>query len=250
MEGLSRLRLDVVVAALGHFFEYYGLLAAIGAFVIRRVARFPPRLHWADPPLLAMLAAALAGGIVLLLLLHTWVIAIRVGAELLAVVFCARGMRFVAPPLVLAAALLALSGHSAAVQPAAAGAELNDVVHVVSAGMWAGGVLALASVRPPEGWRSAEARTLLERFGRVAVIAFVVTALTGVLSATEHLTAASDLLSTNYGLWLSVKIVLVGCMLGLSLLWRVRGGAGRLEAVAAGLVVLATAALAVLNPPA
>ena len=198
----------------------------------------------------AMLATALVGGVVLVALSHTWLIAARVGFEAVALVLCWRGVRFVAPPLVLAALMLPLSSHAAAVQPTAAGAELNDAVHVLSAAMWAGGVIALASLRPPGGWRAPEALVLLERFGRVAVIAFVVTALTGLLSATEHLAAASDLLSTAYGLWLSLKIVLVGCMLGLSMLWRVRGAAGRLEAGAAAMVVLATAALAVLNPSA
>ena len=197
----------------------------------------------------AMLATALAGGLVLLALSHTWLIAARVGFEAVALVLCWRGVRFVAPPLVLAALMLPLSGHAAAVQPTAAGAELNDAVHVLSAAMWAGGVIALASLRPPGGWRAAEARVLLERFGRVAVIAFVVTALTGLLSATEHLTAVSDLWTTAYGIWLAVKVFFVAVMLALSLLWRL-GPAGRLEAVSAGLVVLATAALAVSNPSA
>ena len=197
----------------------------------------------------AMLATALAGGVVLLVLSHTWLIGARVGLEAVALVLCWRGIRFVAPPLVLAAVLLPLSGHAAAVQPAAAGAELNDAVHLLSAAMWAGGVIALASLRPPGGWRSAEARVLLERFGRVAVVAFVVTALTGLLSATEHLAGLSDLWTTAYGIWLAAKVFCVGLMLALSLLWRI-GTVGRLEGVGAALVVLTTAGLAVLPPPA
>ena len=55
------------------------------------------------------------------------------------------------------------------------------MLHVVSAGRWAGGLLALASLRPPGGWAGAEARTLLERFGRIAFIAFGVTALSSAL---------------------------------------------------------------------
>lgn len=225
------------------------MLAAIGAFVIRRLGRFEPRIGWANPPMTAMLATAMAGGFVLLALSHTWLIGARVGFEALALILCWRGVRFVAPPLVLAAVMLPLSSHAAAVQPSAAGAELNDAVHVLSAAMWAGGVIALASLRPPEGWRAPESRVMLERFGRVAVIAFVVTALTGLLSATEHLAALSDLWTTTYGVWLAVKVLCVGVMLALSLLWRI-GAAGRLEAAGAGLVVLTTAGLAVLPPPA
>lgn len=248
MEGPSRL-LPELAAGAGHFLEYFGLLAAIGAFVIRRLGRFEPRIEWANPPMTAMLATAAAGGVVLLAVSHTWLIGARVGLEAIALVFCWRGVRFVAPPLVLAAVMVPLTSHAAAVQPSAAGAELNDAVHVLSAAMWAGGVIALASLSPPGGWRSAEARVMLERFGRVAVIAFVVTALTGLLSATEHLAALSDLWTTSYGIWLAAKVFCVGVMLALSLLWRV-GVWGRLEAVGAGLVVLTTAGLAVLPPPA
>lgn len=247
-EGPSRL-LPELAAGAGHFLEYLGLLAAIGAFVIRRVARFEPRIGWANPPMTAMLATAVAGGVVLLALSHTWLIGARVASEAIALILCWRGVRFVAPPLVLAAVMLPLSSHAAGVQPAAAGAELNDAVHVLSAAMWAGGVLALASLRPPDGWRSADAKVVLERFGRVAVIAFVVTALTGLLSATEHLAALSDFWTTAYGSWLAVKVVGVALMLALSLLWRV-GAKGRLEAAGAALVVLTTAGLAVLPPPA
>lgn len=207
-------------------------------------------MAWADPQLLYPLAAAVVGGLVLLAVQHTWLIAARVAVETLALFLCWRGVRFVAPPLVLAAAMLPFSGHSAAVQPSAAGAELNDAVHVLSAAMWAGGVIALATLRPPEGWKSVEARALLERFGRVAVIAFVVTALTGLLSATEHLTAPSDLWTTTYGIWLALKIGGVGAMLALSLLWRISAAGGRLEALGAGFVILTTAGLAVLTPPA
>lgn len=247
-EERSRLLLELAAGA-GHFLEYFGLLAAIGAFVVRRLGRFAPRIGWANPPMTAMLATALAGGVLLLAVSHTWLIAGRVGFEAVALVLCWRGVRFVAPPLVLAAVVLPLSGHAAAVQPSAAGAELNDAVHVLSAAMWAGGVIALASLRPPGGWRAPEARVLLERFGRVAVIAFVVTALTGLLSATEHLTALSELWTTPYGIWLAVKVFCVGVMLALSLLWRA-GPGGRLEGIGAAAVVLATAALAVLNPSA
>jgi len=122
--------------------------------------------------------------------------------------------------------------------------DLAVVVHVLAAGMWAGGIMALASLRPPDGWGSAQARALIERFARVALLAFAVTALTGVLQATEQLRDVSDLWTTTYGLVLLVKCAAVLAMLGLSLAWRAGRPVARLEALAAILVVGATALLA------
>ncbi len=152
------------------------------------------------------------------------------------------------PPLSVAAAtavvgvmgLLVFARSSILVRP-----DLLAVVHVLSAGMWAGGILAMASLRPPGGgWAAPEARELIERFGRVAVIAFVVTAMTGLLRATEKLQDVSSLWSTEYGVVLSLKVVGVAAMLVLALLWR-RGGAwARLDAGVAVIVVGLTALLA------
>ena len=192
------------------------------------------------------LFVAWIGGVILLIGVHSWLIAVRIAAELVAWVMCTRGSRFVAIPAVFAAAVLPLAGHAAAMQPSAAGAELADAVHVLSAAMWAGGILALASLRPPDGWRTADARNLLERFGRVAVIAFGVTALTGLLSASEHPNGLSDLWSTAYGIVLALKVAGVLVMAGLSLLWRRGVGNGGADALVAVLVVVVTAALATL----
>jgi len=122
--------------------------------------------------------------------------------------------------------------------------DLAVVVHVLAAGMWAGGIMALASLRPPDGWGSAQARALIERFAPVALLAFAVTALTGVLQASEQLRDVSDLWTTTYGLVLVVKCAGVLAMLGLSLGWRAGRPVARLEAAAAILVVGATALLA------
>lgn len=222
-----------------HWLEYLGLLGAIGGFVVRRLGRITPRIAWADPPLHIALAAALAGGLGLLGFGPTWWVAARVAAEAIALLLCVRGVRFVAPIAVLAAALLAVAGHAQD-----AGAQFADAVHVLSAGMWAGGILALASLRPPEGWRGEEARVLLERFGRVAIIAFGVTALTGLLRATEQLHDLSDLWTTAYGVVLALKVAGVLVMLGISVIWRRGRPMAGFEAGVAVLVVGATALLA------
>jgi copper transport protein len=133
----------------------------------------------------------------------------------------------------------------------AGGAELADALHVLSAGMWAGGILALASLRPPDGWRSPQARMLLERFAGVALIAFAVTALTGVLRATEELATLSDLWTTSYGLVLTLKSLGVVVMLTLSsLAWRRGLPVARVEAGVATLVIALTALLAAFPLPA
>jgi putative copper export protein len=235
---------DLVLAAF-HWLEYLGLLGGLGSFVVRRLGRIAPRITWANPPMQIAFAAAFAGGLGLFPVEHSWWVLPRVVAEGVALLLCVRGKAYVAPFAVLAAALLAFSSHASG-----AGAAFADALHVLSAGMWAGGILALASLRPPEGWRSAEASLLLERFGRVAVIAFGVTALTGLLRATEQLNDLSDLWTTTYGIVLALKVAGVLLMLGLSGLWRRGLTDARLEAGVAVGVVGATALLAAFPLPA
>jgi putative copper export protein len=240
---------DLVLAAF-HWLEYLGLLGGIGSFVVRRVGRMQPRVSWANPPMHIAFGAALAGGVGLLAFQHDWWVAPRVAAEAVALFLCLRGIPWVAPFAVLAAALLPFAGHAAGVEPAA-GAEFADEVHVLSAGMWAGGILALASLRPPGGWAGPEARVLLERFGRVALIAFGLTALTGVLRATEQLNALGDLWTTSYGIVLALKSAGVLVMLALSSIgWRRGFRVAGAEAGMAVLVVGATALLAAFPLPA
>lgn len=188
--------------------------------------------------------AAFLGGLGLLVGDPTLPVAVRVSAEGLAWFFCVRGGPVVAPFAVFAAASLALSGHAKD-----AGAMFADALHVLSAGMWVGGVMALASVRPPDGWRSLEARVLIERFGRVAVIAFGVTALTGFLRATEQLGEVSQLWTTVYGVVLALKVVAVVVLAGVSVAWRRGWAPAWVEAAAAILIVLFTAVLAAIPPP-
>lgn len=242
-------RPDLVLAVL-HWVEYLGLLGGLGSMVIRRLAANRPPIHWVRPPMHIALGAAFAGGLAVISVeaLHAgappgWERIVRVAAEGLAFVFCIRGISFIAPAAFLAVALLPLGGHAAGVQPPA-GAELADVLHVASACIWAGGILALATLQPPGGWRGAEARSLLDRFAGVALIAFAITALTGVLRATEQLHGTSDLWSTSYGIVLVLKAVGVGIMLLLSLAWRRGRPVARAEAGVAVLVVAATAVLA------
>lgn len=246
---------DLLLAAL-HWVEYIGLLGGIGSIVIGRLAHNPPRIRWVEPPMHLFLGLAFLGGLAVITVegIHAGGLpggerVARVAAEGLAFVLCIRGIPLVAPVAVLAAALLPLAGHATAVQPSA-GAEFGDAIHVLSAAMWAGGILALATLHPPEGWRGPEARALLDRFGGVALIAFAVTALTGLLRASDQLHDVSALWTTAYGEVLALKAAGVGIMLVLSAVaWRRGVPLARAEAALAVLVVGATAVLAAFPTP-
>jgi putative copper export protein len=246
---------DFLLAAF-HWVEYSGLLGGIGSIVIRRLARNGPHIRWGDPPMHVFLGVAFLGGLAVITVegldagaLPGWERVARVAAEGLALVLCVRGVPLVAPLAVLAAVLLPFASHAAAVQPSA-GAMFADAVHVLSAAMWAGGILALASLHPPAGWRSPEARVLLDRFGGVALIAFAVTVLTGVLRASDQLHEVSGLWTTTYGEVLGLKSIGVAIMLVLSAVaWRRQIPFARAEAAVAVLVVGATAVLAAFPPP-
>lgn len=239
---------ELTLAAV-HFAEDCGLLLALGAIVVRRLGRMAPRIGWVEPSMGNGLLLAAVGGTGVLAAEHSWLVLIRLVAEVAGWVLCLRGIPLVAPLPVLAAALLALTGHAARVFPPA-GAELVDVLHVLSAGMWGGGIIALATLRPPQGWSSSEARMLLDRFGHVATIAFGVTALTGLLRATESLSALDQLWATPYGITLMVKVAGVLIMLALAGLWRRGHSMGAVDAAVAVSVVLATSLLAAFPPPA
>ncbi len=246
---------DFVLAGL-HWVEYLGLLGGLGSIVIRRLAHNRPRIRWADPPMHVFLGVAFIGGLAVISVesidvgaFPGWERLARVAAEGIAFVLCIRGIPLVAPVAALAAVLLPFSGHAAAVQPSG-GAIFADAIHVISAAMWAGGILALATLRPPDGWQGLEARALLDRFGGVALIAFAVTALTGVLRASDELHDVTGLWTTAYGEVLALKTVGVAAMLAFSALaWRRGVPLARAEAAAAVLVVGATAVLAAFPTP-
>jgi putative copper resistance protein D len=128
----------------------------------------------------------------------------------------------VVPPAFLAVLALPLAGHGAVPHPDG-GAIFTDALHILSAGAWGGGILVLATLRPPDGWGGTEGRALLARFGPVAFLAFTATALSGALRATEVLGSAGYLFSTPYGLVLSAKTAGVLVMVAMSAVGWSRG---------------------------
>jgi putative copper export protein len=245
---------DVAVVA-WRWLEYAGLIGFIGVVVVRRLAAMPPVQRWARPSMHRWLAAAFIGGLGLLAVqtLHgmqpTIAGVVRVTAEGVALGLCLSIGRGAVPAGFFAALMLGLGGHAALVNPAA-GAIFTDAIHVLSAGTWAGGILVLSYLHPPEGWRGESGRTMLNRFGRVAFLAFAITALTGLLRATEVVSRPSDLWETQYGLVLSAKTAGVVLMVAMSaLVWRRGFRYAQAEGVLVLLVLAATAVLAAFPIP-
>ena len=246
--------LDALLAVF-RWLEYVGLLGFVGVVVMRRLAGHPPRLEWARPDMSRWLRIAVSGGLGSLIVstlisgvppdLQTF----RVVAEASALLLCVRGGRFAVPAGFIAVLLLAPAGHAAHDHPVVP-ALFVDELHVLSAGMWAGGILILVTRRPPGGWRSAEGRDMVQRFGRVAAIAFAFTALTGLLRATEELNGLSELWSTGYGIVLALKSMGVLVMLVLAAItWRRGVPLARTDAIVALAVMAATGVLAAFPMP-
>jgi len=243
--------------------EYAGLLVAAGAVLITVLARRQPGLDWVRPSLRIPLAMALASGFAVVageaLLASSGLAGVpaffgtapglarllRVGLEAAALMF--------APSILgagvnIALAMLALSaaGHAAATRPALWGIGI-DALHLISAGMWAGGIIVLALVAAKTGGRW---RDLLDRFTPVAIPAFLITVSTGVLRGTQEIGHLSDLWGSGYGRVLLAKSASVVVMIPLSILaWRRVIKRARAEAVLAAVVIAAAALLAAFPLP-
>jgi copper transport protein len=252
--------------------EDIALLLAIGMLVLQGAAGSAPGLRRVKPRLCAALAAAAVAalavmtteafsasasaslGAVLTYLGHGFSGAARAGragCEALAAVLARTRASAVTWLLVLGAVVgLAASGHAAAVRPEWWGISL-DAAHIAAAGVWAGGILALVTLRPPGGWRGPEERRLLARFSPVALSAFAGTVGLGVAQAVAEVGRVRALVTTDFGWVLLVKAALVAAMIPLSLqAWRGKRGLFRAEAALAVAVIAAAALLGAYPAPA
>src|SRR5260370_26769677 len=242
----------------------------MGLLLVRQLASNPPRLIWVRGPLVGAWAVAFAGGVAVLagesmsaagglspVGIATYLSCgepgyarlLRLGFEAAALILAMLGIRGVTVLVLAAITALAAAGHAAALRPAAPAIAV-DAIHLASAGLWAGGILALAAIRGSGDWRSSESRVLLKRFTPVGLIAFSLTALTGLLQAVEELSSPLDLIQSTYGNVLAFKLVAVGAMLPLSLVaWRRLRPRPRLEAAIILVVVSASALLAAFPLP-
>jgi copper transport protein len=268
--GATPTREDLIIAV-ARWVESLALLLAVGMLFLRRLVRGRPELSWARPRLIRpVLLVALAGGVAVVVseaasaagsaspaalwnYLSTGLPGLarllRLGLEALAVSAAFLGAPSIWLWVTGALVALASSGHGAAVHPIWWGITV-DAVHLVAAGMWAGGILAMATLRPPGGWRSKEARVVLVRFSPPALAAFAVTVGFGAIQALQELGAVRALTGSRYGQVLLVKIALVGLMVPLSVVaWRLRRPHLRYEGTIAVLVVAAAAVLAAFPVP-
>jgi len=150
-------------------------------------------------------------------------IRLAVPALLLAsVAFAARGgSRRASVAAVLALAAVAAGGHSSSARLSGV-AFTADLVHLIAASVWLGGiaVIAIAWVPRLRGLGAAGRRRILEvvlpRFGAVAFPAFLALVVAGGLNAATELGSARALLSTAYGRVLLAKTALVCVVAALS----------------------------------
>jgi copper transport protein len=248
--------------------EAIALLFLAGQVLISALARQSPSLEWVSPRFRASSIALSAG------LVTVWseatvgsgghsltdylaffngfsgaALIARLGFETLTLVAVVRGWRTLPVWLGGALIMLAASGHAAGVSPAWYGIGL-DAVHLLAAGLWAGGIAALAMLHPPGGWRSTEARVVLARFTPIALGAFAATVVAGGLEAITQLGSMQALFGTAYGRVLLVKMALVALMLPLSAMaWRLKRPHVRVEAALAACVVAAAALLSSFPTP-
>jgi copper transport protein len=259
-----------LLVSIGRLVEDVSLLLLLGLLLLGLLARRRPPLEWVRTPVVPVLAVALVGGVMVvvgealvaapspsasavLAYLTTglpgWSRLGRVLLEGAALLIAWRWPRRAAPFAAGAVVALAAAGHAAAIQPRAWGIGV-EAIHLLSAGMWAGGVMAIAIQRPPDGWFGQAGRALLDRFTPPALIAFAVTAGTGVIRGVQEVGGLAALFGSLYGLVLLAKVILVLVMVQLSVLaWRRIVFFPRAETAAAVLAIGAAALLSAFPLP-
>jgi copper transport protein len=259
--------LDFVVA-IARWIEDGALLLTFGMLFMAWVARRGPQLAWVRPRLLPPMVALAAGLVVVggeaasasgasagsvIAYFGSGPAGMariaRIGAEALTCIAISTRDRAAWPALLVALTALSLSGHAAGAKAPWLSVTL-DVGHLVAAGVWVGGLMAMATLRPTGGW-SAGGRALLQRFTPWALLGFGTSVCLGVLQASVNLGSASALLTTSYGRLLIAKAMGIAVMVPLSLLaWKQRRVHLRTEAAIGVIVIGAAALLASLPVPA
>ena len=141
---------------------------------------------------------------------------------LASVAIAARGApRWASAPAVLALAAVAAGGHSSSARLSGV-AFTADLVHLVAASVWLGGIAMIAIAWVPRlrslgaAGRRRIVEVVLPRFGAVALPAFLALVVAGVLNAATELGSPRALWSTSYGRVLLAKTALVGLAAALS----------------------------------
>lgn len=115
--------------------------------------------------------------------------------------------------IVLALALtISFAGH-AATGPMPIAGVLLDVVHIIAMAAWVGGLVLLVTIvlrKEPVQWEA------VSTFSRLALVAFIVIALSGTAQGWRQLGSVAALTDTAYGQALIVKVMVVACVLPLA----------------------------------
>jgi copper transport protein len=150
-----------------------------------------------------------------------------VGAAGVALPSAGLGIAALAVPLLTLAFLPGLGGHAGVQSPVAVLLPAN-VVHVLAASAWIGGVAVLVAALPaatrklaPEG-RTRLLAAVMPRFSTLALVAVIALLVGGILQSVLMLTAVDDLVDTAFGRAILVKIGLVVVLLAAGLLHRRR----------------------------
>ncbi|MGH6881042.1 MAG: copper resistance CopC/CopD family protein [Hypericibacter sp.] len=131
--------------------------------------------------------------------------------------------RVAALSTVLAAAAQALMGHAAGLPEGAMLAVAADLVHLLAAGVWVGGILTLAVGLLPQLKRGEADFAMLVRagwgpFSKPAAMAVALLLATGLFSLGQQVASVDALVGTSYGRVLIAKIALVSVMGGIGVL--------------------------------
>ena len=118
-----------------------------------------------------------------------------------------------------------MSGHARAVSRATAVAVTFDWAHLAGTAMWIGGLVFLGAVvmliESTHRDESEFLSRLVSRFSKMARICVVVLLITGIYAAWLHMPSWKSFVSTQYGLALLAKLILVAAMLLIAVVnWR------------------------------
>lgn len=163
---------------------------------------------------------------------------------------------------------LSLTSHAAGLESGRELALASDYVHQVSVALWTGGLVQLVAWWPSRTADSTGAGSVLRRFSALALVLFLIAAITGVLNAWLVFPSLNDLWESDYGIVLIVKVAILLVPFALAARhWRAIRRAGkagvealagltaalrrsvRLEALLALAVIAAGSTLALSAPP-
>ncbi|MBS97472.1 MAG: copper-binding protein [Oceanospirillaceae bacterium] len=184
-------------------------LVRVGAFAEQGLAgMFDPfmlQILWQSPVGDALWERALGFGLIFVALLPAPV----PGRHLLEIAFSLLGSLLIGLSFSSAGHALTLESWAAALL----------VGHVIVAAWWMGSLVPLWLAM--RRLTTAQLRTLMVRFGEIAVVAVLLLLAAGGLLVYQ-LTGWQNLLGTDYGLWLLIKLALVGLILGLAAYHKLR----------------------------